>query len=86
MECYFVNDMDGNSAVIGKSKLPLDTEFVAFDIETTGLSAQNDRMTEIGAVIFSGSAKKERNQRLAPSSSITFPMRSLFHIGGVVGR
>ena len=54
VECYFLNDMDGNSAVIGKSKLPLDTEFVAFDIETTGLNAQSDRMTEIGAVIFSG--------------------------------
>ncbi len=44
-EIYFLNDMDGNSAVIGKSKLPLDTEFVAFDIETTGLNAQNDRIT-----------------------------------------
>ena len=59
LECYFLNDMDGNSAVIGKSKLPLDTEFVAFDIETTGLNAQNDRMTEIGAVIFSGTEVKE---------------------------
>ena len=54
MECYFTNDMDGNSAVIGKSRLPIDTEYVAFDIETTGLNAQSDRMTEIGAVIFSG--------------------------------
>ncbi|MBR5094447.1 MAG: PHP domain-containing protein, partial [Oscillospiraceae bacterium] len=54
MEAYYQDDMDGNAAVIGKSKLPLDTEFVAFDIETTGLNAQNDRMTEIGAVIFSG--------------------------------
>ncbi len=59
LECYFVNDMDGNSAVIGKSKLPLDTEFVAFDIETTGLNAQTDRMTEIGAVIFSGGEVKQ---------------------------
>ena len=59
LECYFVNDMDGNSAVMGKSKLPLDTEFVAFDIETTGLNAQTDRMTEIGAVIFSGGEIKE---------------------------
>ena len=58
-EIYFVNDMDGNSAVIGKSKLPLDTEFVAFDIETTGLNAQADRMTEIGAVIFSGGEIRE---------------------------
>ncbi|MCR5576639.1 MAG: PolC-type DNA polymerase III [Oscillospiraceae bacterium] len=54
MEAYYFNDMDGNSAVIGKSSLPLDTEFVAFDIETTGLNAQTDRMTEIGAVRFAG--------------------------------
>ena len=54
LEAYYFNDMDGNSAVIGKSDLPLDTEFVAFDIETTGLNAQLDRMTEIGAVIFRG--------------------------------
>ncbi len=54
LECYYKNDMDGNSAVMGKSKLPMDTEFVAFDIETTGLNANMDRMTEIGAVIFSG--------------------------------
>ncbi len=54
LEAYYYNDMDGNSAVMGKSRLPLDTEFVAFDIETTGLNAQDDRMTEIGAVIFSG--------------------------------
>ena len=54
MEAYYVNDMDGNSAVIGKSSLPLDTEFVAFDIETTGLNAQTDRMTEIGAIRFAG--------------------------------
>lgn len=52
LEAYYYNDMDGNSAVIGKSRLPLDAEFVAFDIETTGLNALNDRMTEIGAQIF----------------------------------
>ena len=59
LEGYYVNDMDGNSAVMGKSKLPLDTEFVAFDIETTGLNAMNDRMTEIGAGIFSGNEIKQ---------------------------
>ena len=59
MEAYYYNDMDGNSAVMGKSRLPLDTEFVAFDIETTGLNARDDRMTEIGAVIFSGGEIKE---------------------------
>ena len=53
-EIYYQDDMDGNRAVVGNSKLPLDTEFVAFDIETTGLNAQNDRITEIGAIRFSG--------------------------------
>ncbi len=59
MEAYYYNDMDGNSAVVGKSRLPLDTEYVAFDIETTGLNARDDRMTEIGAVILSGGEVKE---------------------------
>lgn len=59
LECYFVNDMDGSMAVHGESELPLDTEMVAFDIETTGLNAGSDRMTEIGAVIFAGSEIKE---------------------------
>lgn len=54
LEAYFVNDMDGSSAVSGRSTLPLDTEYVAFDTETTGLNAQSDRLTEIGGWIFRG--------------------------------
>ena len=54
LEAYFANDVDANFAVTGESSLPLDTEYVAFDIETTGLHASQDRMTEIGAVIFKG--------------------------------
>ena len=57
MECYFVNDTDGSSAVTGRSKLPVDTEYVAFDVETTGLNAKEDRLIEIGACIFKGSEK-----------------------------
>ena len=53
-EGYLVNDVDGTLAVHGQSALPLDTEFVAFDIETTGLHLDTNRMTEIGAVLFSG--------------------------------
>ena len=59
VECYFVNDVDGSLAVHGESDLPIDTEMVAFDIETTGLNAGSDRMTEIGAVIFAGGEIKE---------------------------
>ena len=54
LEGYFVNDVDDGLAVRGESGLPLDAEFIAFDVETTGLSAASDRLTEIGAVRFSG--------------------------------
>ncbi|MDO4816571.1 MAG: PolC-type DNA polymerase III [Bacillota bacterium] len=71
LECYFVNDVDGSLAVHGESELPLDTEIVAFDIETTGLNAANDRMTEIGAVIFSrGEVKESFNTFVNPHMHI----------------
>ncbi|KXZ39809.1 DNA polymerase-3 subunit alpha [Alkalithermobacter thermoalcaliphilus JW-YL-7 = DSM 7308] len=48
VEGYIVND---TTPVIKKpNSLPLDQTFVVFDIETTGLSNQNDKITEIGAV------------------------------------
>ncbi len=53
IEAYYINDLDSGHAVRGKCSLPLEgSEFVAFDVETTGLNAQTDRLTEIGAVIF----------------------------------
>ena len=55
LEAYYYDDMDGNSAVYGRCSLPLETEYIAFDIETTGLNQQTERMTEIGAVRFRGS-------------------------------
>ncbi len=51
LEGYFVNDVDDKLAVYGQEQGKLSDEYVAFDIETTGLSAQSDRMTEVGAVI-----------------------------------
>ena len=70
-EIYFVNDMEGNRAVHGNCSLPLDTEFVSFDIETTGLNAVNDRMTEIGAQIFKeGDVLKEFNTFVNPGMHI----------------
>ena len=52
LEGYFVNDIDANLSVHGHSSRSLHDEFVAFDLETTGLSAENDRITEIGGVVF----------------------------------
>ena len=54
LEGYYINDVDERLAVTGESALPLEGEFVAFDIECTGLSVRHDRITEIGAVIFRG--------------------------------
>lgn len=52
-ECYFVNDIERLRSVYGTQSAPLDGDFVAFDIETTGLNAKSDRIIEIGAVLFS---------------------------------
>ena len=54
VEAYYQNDMDENVAVHGPGDLPLDGEFVAFDLETTGLDARTDAIIEIGAVRLRG--------------------------------
>ena len=51
-EAYFVNDVDDRIVVHGTGTQSLQDAFVAFDLETTGLSAQTDVITEIGAVIY----------------------------------
>ena len=52
LEAYYYED--ARKVFHGDSDLPLDTETVAFDIETTGLNESTDRITEIGAVIYAG--------------------------------
>ena len=48
MEGYLVDDT--LDAVTNADERPLDTEYVVFDLETTGFSPVNDRIIEIGAV------------------------------------
>ena len=52
VESYFINDMV--PAVTGSRDMPIDGDFVIFDLETTGFSPINDRITEIGAVRYCG--------------------------------
>ena len=52
LEAYFVNDTA--TAINGKYEGGFDDEFVVFDIETTGLSAANCKIIEIGAVKIKG--------------------------------
>ncbi len=49
LEGYFVDDTA--RAVYGSRECEWNDEFIVFDIETTGLSALNNHITEIGAVL-----------------------------------
>ena len=51
VEAYFINDVDDMPTVRGRWMLPFCEEYVCFDLETTGLDARKDRITEIGAVV-----------------------------------
>jgi DNA polymerase-3 subunit alpha (Gram-positive type) len=51
VEGYYINDYDDRIAVSGQQNSFFDDEFVAFDLETTGLYSETDRITEIGAVL-----------------------------------
>ncbi len=61
-EGYYVNDVDDRIAVHGGQNICFDSEYVAFDLETTGLSAKNDRIIEIGAVLMKNGEELARYQ------------------------
>ena len=62
VEGYYVNDVDDRTAVYGPVTGSLDGEIVAFDIETTGLNTEKDRITEIGAVLLKNGEEMARFQ------------------------
>jgi len=49
-EIYYVDD--SANIVFGKSNYPIDGNVVCFDLETTGLDSEHDRIIEIGACIY----------------------------------
>ena len=61
-EGYYVNDIDDRIAVHGSQNMTFDREYVAFDLETTGLSSQHDRIIEIGAVLMKDGVELDRYQ------------------------
>ena len=61
-EGYYVNDVDDRIVVHGDKDMAFDQEFVAFDLETTGLSSRTDRIIEIGAVIMKDGREVDRFQ------------------------
>lgn len=62
-EAYVVNDIDFKPVAVCKTSRNLNDEIIAFDIETTGLNPDKDRITEIGAV-------RIRNLRVAETFDI----------------
>ena len=61
-EGYYVNDVDDRIVVHGSQDMRFDEEFVAFDLETTGLSSRTDRIIEIGAVVLKNGVEIDRFQ------------------------
>ena len=61
-EGYYVNDVDDRIVVHGIQEMDFDQEFVAFDLETTGLSSRTDRIIEIGAVVLKNGQELDRFQ------------------------
>ena len=61
-EGYYVNDVDDRIVVHGEQDMDFHQEFVAFDLETTGLSSRTDRIIEIGAVILKDGEEIDRFQ------------------------
>jgi len=61
-EGYYVNDVDDRIVVHGNKNMRFDEEYVAFDLETTGLSSKTDRIIEIGAVILKAGQEVDRFQ------------------------
>ena len=50
VEAYYQNDVDERVPVHGPGDMALDGEYIAFDLETTGLDSRSDAIIEIGAV------------------------------------
>lgn len=49
-EAYVVNDISPNKILTGDTQRTVNDTIIVFDVETTGLQAERDRLTEIGAV------------------------------------
>ena len=61
-EGYYINDVDDRIVVHGNQDMTFDQKFVAFDLETTGLSSKTDLIIEIGAVLMENGREVDRFQ------------------------
>lgn len=76
MEGYLVND--GAELIHCNNEIPLYTDFVVFDLETTGFSPLSNNITEIGAVKISDGKITERYSQLVnPNEPIPMKIQEL---------
>ncbi len=61
-EGYYINDIDDRIVVHGGRDMSFSEPYVAFDLETTGLSSRNDKIIEIGAVLMQNGQEIDRFQ------------------------
>ncbi len=78
-EGYFVDDL--KDLVINSHNQSLDSEYVVFDIETTGLSQKHNKIIEIGAVKLKGAEVTDRfSQFVNPEIPIPYQIEQLTSI------
>ncbi len=79
VECYLVDDL--LKVVMDDDGRDLDSDFVVFDIETTGFSPVNDRIIEIGAVkISQGKIVDRFSEFVNPERPIPYEIEKLTSI------
>lgn len=79
VEAYLVDDL--TEIAVNEQRQTLDDTFVVFDIETTGFSAAEDRIIEIGAVKITDGAIVDRFSTFVnPEVPIPFEIQQLTHI------
>ncbi len=71
-EAYYINNVDERLTIRGEQEQALDAPIVCFDLETTGLDKETERIIEIGAVVWEAGEIKERFQTFVdPQRSLT---------------
>ncbi len=79
VEGYLVDDL--RPVVVNSKHQSLNASYVVFDIETTGFSAENDKIIEIGAVkVIEGRIVDRYSTFVNPKRPIPYRIESLTHI------